>query len=50
MIGCCFRGLYRGLMIYVRQPSNYGWVLGIQTRKKTPCPVLVVFPMPWLVK
>ena len=29
VIGCCFRGLCTGFMIYVRRPSNYGWVLRI---------------------
>ena len=51
MTGCCFRGSCDVVTIYVLLhlqimigPTGY------KTHRKTPCPVLVEFPVSWLVK
>jgi len=42
MIGCCFRGLYQSMTIYVQHLQIMIGFIGYNVHKKTPCSVVLV--------
>ena len=42
VIGCCFRGLYKVMTIYMQHLQIMVGSIGYNVHRKTPCPVLLV--------